>query len=88
MLEIFDLFLDLLLLDLVLLVLLGLDMVVFGVFVVNFTWFLVVILLGFGGESWRVEVFGLIEGVIEDFDWRGLIEVRIVIFKNEEKNFF
>lgn len=80
-------FLDLLPLDLVSLALLGSDMVVFGVLVVNFTWFLAVTLSGSGGESWRVEVLGLIEGVTEDPDWRGPTEARIVTFKKEEKNF-
>lgn len=78
-LEIFDLYLDLFLLGLFVLGLFVLDLVGLGLFGLDFVGFLVGIFLVFGGESWRVEVFVLMEGVVEDFDWRGVIEVRIVI---------
>lgn len=81
-LEIFDLYLDLLPLGLLALGLLVLDLVGLGLLVLDFVGFLAVIFLVLGGESWRVEVLALIEGVVEDPDWSGPTEARIVTYKN------
>lgn len=80
-LEIFDLHLDLLPLGLLVLSLLVLDLVVLGLFELGFVGFLAIIFLVLGGESWRVEVLALMEGVVEDPDWTGPTEARIVTYK-------
>lgn len=41
-------------------------MVVFGVLVFNLVGFLGVVFSVLGGESWRVEVLALMEGIAED----------------------
>lgn len=80
-LDIFDLYLDLFPLGLLALGLLALDLVVLGLLVFNFVGVLSVIFLVLGGESWRVEVLALMDGVTEDPDWRGPTEARIVTYK-------
>lgn len=87
-LETFDLNLDLLPFGLLALGLLALDLVVLGLLVLDFVGFLAVIFFVLGGESWRVEVFALMEGVVEDPDWRGPTEARIVTYKNEDNIYF
>lgn len=77
-LEIFDLYLDLFPLGLLALGLLALDLVGLGLLGLDFVGFLAGIFLVLGGESWRVEVLALMEGVVEDPDWRGPTEARIV----------
>lgn len=81
-LEIFDLYLDLLPLGLLALGLLVLGLVVLGLVVLDFVGILAVIFLVLGGESWRVEVLALMEDVVEDPDWRGPTEARIVTYKS------
>lgn len=87
-LEIFDLNLDLLPLGLLALGLLALNLVVLDLLMLDFVGFLAVIFFVLGGESWRVEVFALMEGVVEDPDWRGPTEARIVTYKNEDNIYF
>lgn len=62
---------------------LGSDTVVFSVLVFNLVGFLGVVFSVLGGESWRVEVVALMEGIAEDPGWRGPTEARIVTYKNE-----
>ena len=80
--------LDLLPLGLLALGLLALDLVVFSLLVLDFVGFLAVTLFVLGGETWRVEVFALMEGVVEDPDWRGPTEARIVTYKNKDNIYF
>lgn len=80
--------LDLLPLGLLAVGLLALDLVVVSLLVLDFVGFLAVILFVLGGEAWRVEVFALMEGVVEDPDWRGPTEARIVTYKNEDNTHF
>lgn len=77
-------YLGLLPLGLLVLGLLAMDLVILGLLVLDFAGFLAVIFLVLGGESWSVEVLALMEGVVEDPDWRGPTEARIVTCKNED----
>lgn len=83
-LDIFDLYLGLFPLGLLALGLIAMDLVILGLLVLDFVGLLAVIFLVLGGESWRVEVLALMEGVVEDPDWRGPTEARIVTYKNED----
>lgn len=72
--------LGLLVVDVVAWGLLVLDLLVFDLVA-----FLAVVLLDFGGESWKEEVLGtlLLGDEVTGFEWRGPIEARIVTYKNE-----
>lgn len=67
---------------------LGSGTVVLGVLVFNLVGFLGVVFSVLGGESWRVEVLVLMEGIAEDPGWRGPTEARIVTYKNEGNTHF
>lgn len=73
--------LDLLPLGLLVVGLLALGLVVVSLLVLDFVEFLAVTHFVLGGEAWRI-VFVLMEGTVEDPDWRGPTEARIVTYKN------
>lgn len=80
--------LDLLPLGLLVVGLLALDLVVVSLLVLDFVEFLAVTHFVLGGEAWRIEVFVLMEGTVEDPDWRGPTEARIVTYKNRDNIYF
>lgn len=50
----------------------------------DFVGLLAVVLLDFGGKTWREEVLGVhLEVVADGLEWRGPIDARIVTYKNE-----